>query len=871
MFGLDVGNLDSALAILQGAGADTLPNSIGSRVTPTIVSYGERQRSLGDEAAGQRRTNSRNTLVGLPSLLGRCAAEDDVARASTEAGGDAVRVSYGGRELTVAVEAVLGAYIGGFVRLARDSQPVAGQEPSFVLAVPSYFTVVQRHALAHAGAIAGARVAQLCDETVATALFYAHERLSGAGGAGAPSQAVLFVDCGHCHTTAFVVFFDQSARALRVIDSETVLVGGRDLDALLAQKFEREIQEQKGVEITSARAKLRLLLEAEKAKKVLSANSSWSTMIEELQEGLDFAAAATRDELCALCEAAGLLARLSEGVTALLLRVLTSGALGGGAIAGVELFGGCARVPAVSSAILEVVHGMEGFGGVQEGRSLNGAESVARGCALYGASMGPDGHGLMRVQHSAARQMSLRLGLLTPSPATAADEAEAGSPMDVDRLVDAATPQAAEGGSPAFEVARGSELPFIVGGGGSEFAVDPSACAQGLVRLVLTVEEQSECTVHQGGGGGSAGVTVLVYAVGLTEAGEAAMQSADGAPPRWPLQVAVMGNDGNLRVAQPASPAGAALLQLRPLAPDVPAAQQQPLLSGDELQLLVEQERAMHAADLEVGRALEEHNRLETQVYGLRETVRLFATEAEAASTMPELQRIEDWLYAEGAADAPAEGVTSGELCEMYAHKSAALAALCAPCVGRAEAWGARRDALLGLLNVLEVLRGVAIDPTAAAKFRLSTKQAVAVGASVSAEEAWLSDHGLPNAAWEDALAPEPRTAAAAREAAERPEVAGLLSERRQQLEAMWPAIMEGERARGIAIASELLQADKAAPRGTVVAVDGHGEGIYESFTSRWVGANEHTINFRGEGQARTRKVLKLRDMQWRVVSAPSE
>ena len=78
-------------------------------------------------------------------------------------------------------------------------------------------------------------------------------------------------------------------------------------------------------------------------------------------------------------------------------------------------------------------------------------------------------------------------------------------------------------------------------------------------------------------------MTLLVYAVGLTEAGEAAMQSADGAPPRWPLQVAVMGNDGNLRVAQPASPAGAALLQLRPLAPDVPAAQQQPLLSGDEL------------------------------------------------------------------------------------------------------------------------------------------------------------------------------------------------------------------------------------------------------------------------------------------------
>ena len=48
----------------------------------------------------------------------------------------------------------------------------------------------------------------------------------------------------------------------------------------------------------------------------------------------------------------------------------------------------------------------------------------------------------------------------------------------------------------------------------------------------------------------------------------------------------------------------------------------------------------------------------------------------------------------------------------------------------------------------------VAVDPQAAARFHLSTKQCVAVGKSVSEAEKWLSDHGLPHASWDSALGP---------------------------------------------------------------------------------------------------------------------
>jgi hypothetical protein len=170
----------------------------------------------------------------------------------------------------------------------------------------------------------------------------------------------------------------------------------------------------------------------------------------------------------------------------------------------------------------------------------------------------------------------------------------------------------------------------------------------------------------------------------------------------------------------------------------------------------------------------------------------------------------------------------------------------------------------------------VALDPQAAARFHLTTKQSVAVGKSVSEAEKWLSDHGLPNASWDGALSSEPRSPAEAVEAAAAPEMTGMLGKLCGDLEAKFPAVMAGERARGIAAATELLTADKAVAPGTRIHVDGHGEGMYVSFESKWIGANEHTLDFRlapgAEGGDATRKVLKLRDLGWKVVApAPTD
>jgi molecular chaperone DnaK (HSP70) len=241
LFGIDCGNSTSVLAAVSRTGAAVVPTSTGGQSTPTIVSFNAQRRTFGDQARAQRTANSRSTVEGLPSLLGgqRGASADwSPVQIEEGVGGDCVvaSVTYRGEDRRLRLESVVGAFLAHLVEQPAQAptpaeQPAAaaaaaggsGTPPSsFVLAVPSYYGPVQRQALSWAADIAQQQQQQqqqgggatggwtLVDEAVAVVQFYAHERLSSftprvtSTGAGA-TTTVLFVDSGHCQTSAYLV------------------------------------------------------------------------------------------------------------------------------------------------------------------------------------------------------------------------------------------------------------------------------------------------------------------------------------------------------------------------------------------------------------------------------------------------------------------------------------------------------------------------------------------------------------------------------------------------------------------------------------------------------------------------------------------
>jgi heat shock protein 4 len=69
--GFDIGSFKTIIGIAKQGGIETIDNEFSDRVTPTYVSFTNRQRYQGHAAKQQEITNFRNTISSFKRLLGR--------------------------------------------------------------------------------------------------------------------------------------------------------------------------------------------------------------------------------------------------------------------------------------------------------------------------------------------------------------------------------------------------------------------------------------------------------------------------------------------------------------------------------------------------------------------------------------------------------------------------------------------------------------------------------------------------------------------------------------------------------------------------------------------------------------------------------
>ena len=68
--GIHLGTTDSSVAIYQNGKVDIIPNEAGSRITPSVVSFNEHKRLVGDAAKHQMTINPTNTIFAIKRLMG---------------------------------------------------------------------------------------------------------------------------------------------------------------------------------------------------------------------------------------------------------------------------------------------------------------------------------------------------------------------------------------------------------------------------------------------------------------------------------------------------------------------------------------------------------------------------------------------------------------------------------------------------------------------------------------------------------------------------------------------------------------------------------------------------------------------------------
>ncbi len=359
IIGIDLGTTNSCVATLEGGQAVVIPNSEGSRTTPSVVAFTkDGERLVGITAKRQAVTNPHRTILSVKREMG----SDWTKKIDKE--------KYTPQEIS--------AFI--LQKLKADAEDYLGQEvKQAVITCPAYFTDAQRKATRDAGRIAGLEVLRIINEPTAAALAYGVDKEE--------DQTILVFDLGGGT-------FDISILDIYLVDGQPQIevkatsgdnrLGGDDFDEVVIEWIVAEFKKSTGIDLSGdVQAMSRLREAAEKAKIELSATGStqinlpFITMRDGQPEHLDMNLSRSKFE-----ELIGPLIERTIGPTR---QAMKDAGLKKGNVDKVLLVGGSTRVPAVQIAIEKEV-GKDPFKGI------NPDEAVAVGAALQaGIIVGDEG------------------------------------------------------------------------------------------------------------------------------------------------------------------------------------------------------------------------------------------------------------------------------------------------------------------------------------------------------------------------------------------------------------------------------------------------------------------------------------------------
>lgn len=380
--GLDIGNSSSKIGVARARGVDIVSNEVSNRSTPSLVSFGQKARLLGEGAATAQTSNFKNTVGSLKRLIGRTFQDESIqtyekpfvnAELVDAKGEVGVKVRFQNEEHIFSATQLLAMYLGKLRDTTQNELGGSGVS-DVVLSVPIWFTDAQRRAMLHAAEIANLNPLRVMNEPTATALGYGITK-TDLPEPDSPRN-VIFVDIGHSSYQVSVVAFCKGQLTVLGAWADPNF-GGRNFDRVLMEHFAEEFKGKYKIDVFSnPKATFRLAAGCERLKKVLSANTLAQLNVESLMNDIDAASQLKRDEF------ESLIAPYLERVNGPLDAALSQSGLTKDEIHSVELVGGSSRVPALKERIAA-------WYGKPLSYTLNQDEAIVRGCTLACATLSP--------------------------------------------------------------------------------------------------------------------------------------------------------------------------------------------------------------------------------------------------------------------------------------------------------------------------------------------------------------------------------------------------------------------------------------------------------------------------------------------------
>ena len=329
-----------------------VPNPEGNRTTPSVVSFKNGERQVGEVAKRQAVTNP-NTVMSVKRHMGT-----------------SYKVEVEGKEYSPQeISAII------LQNLKATAEDYLGEEVTkAVITVPAYFNDAERQATKDAGKIAGLEVERIINEPTAAALAYGLDKTD-------EDQTVLVYDLGGGTFDVSILELGDGVFEVKSTAGDNRL-GGDDFDQVIIDYLVSEFRKENGIDLSKDKMAVQRLKDAaEKAKKDLSGVTSTQISLPFITAGeagpLHLEVTLTRAKFEELSS------DLVERTMGPTRQALSDAGLSTSEIDRVILVGGSTRIPAVQEAIKKAT-------GKEPHKGVNPDEVVAMGAAIQGGVLTGD-------------------------------------------------------------------------------------------------------------------------------------------------------------------------------------------------------------------------------------------------------------------------------------------------------------------------------------------------------------------------------------------------------------------------------------------------------------------------------------------------
>jgi len=371
IIGIDLGTVNSCVAVMENGDVVVIPNSEGKRTTPSVVGFSAEGKKVGDPAKRQAVVNSEKTISSIKRLIGEKYDNvkndlKDLSYKVKKSSNNTPFVVIDDREYTP--QEISASVLQKMKKTAEDYLGTTVDRA--VITVPAYFSDSQRQSTKEAGEIAGLIVERIINEPTAAALAYGLDKID-------KDMKIAVFDFGGGTFDISILELGDGVFEVKSTNGNTRL-GGDDIDTILvdwmAEEFMKDFPK---VDLRKDKtAKQRMRESAEKAKIELSTsteteiNLPYIIPIDNIPQ--HFVKKLSRAKFENLSD------EIFEKLKGPCVKALNDSGFSKEQIDEVILVGGSTRIPTVQKIAKDIF-------GKEPSKSVNPDEAVAIGAAIQGA------------------------------------------------------------------------------------------------------------------------------------------------------------------------------------------------------------------------------------------------------------------------------------------------------------------------------------------------------------------------------------------------------------------------------------------------------------------------------------------------------